>query len=445
MRRVTRVTPSVWFPADHVSTIRRCMGDGLFNRPVPDRLRGTYEAYGTQVRSENDQTYQPHANRSGLFSDVLGKPKNMNSYEKMDKIRAALEKARKETSESPLWADAFRAIRNNHMCCEILALPSDTYPVGEPRWIDLKECEVARVPYFAQLENGMIVLPVFSLEEYLISYFQRVERWDSISIPQVRAGTQWDPFCKLPFPVLSHGPLQKYCAFATVAVPNLQVGLVLDPYQPWSKFISYPEMLYYAKNKNDEQLPFNSNLVQCVNTTKWNFKVVTHDEALTVVEADARRIPHIALLEMQLLLFGYPFIEKATVAAREKPVWKRVLSRGDDKFTLIEITVKTSLAQADMDHVAEAVKSWSYLSEYPTTVEVLFSTSGGNRKTASDSSETVIFTEDDRKLFTRSVSYRGVTPLRHKIGFDEPLPTSPRMWKGEPPKWKGDPPTTTAS
>lgn len=240
-------------------TIPNRSGSGYrLQPPVPDRLKDALSNYGTDTRNifpdDEDPAYVPEERRKKMVSDIISSTSHMRNYSKMDRLRAALDKVHDCPSvEHESWKELYLFLRTTEMCCEIIRFPKDVFPKGQKLWIELTECKEKRIPALLELPNGMVVVPVFSMEEYMDQFFSLVDAFESCWFPVPRMGSRYESFCAMPFPVAATGTLRCHSALATAALASCNIpplGVLLNPGQRTSKFITYPEMVYLTEMMN---------------------------------------------------------------------------------------------------------------------------------------------------------------------------------------------------
>lgn len=240
-------------------TVPNRSGSGYRIQPqVPDRLKDALSNFGADTRNifpdDEDPVYVPEEKRKKMVTDIISSTSHLRNYSKMDRLRAALDKVHDcPTVNHESWREVYLFLRTTEMCCEIIRHPLDVFPKGQKLWIELQECKEKRVPALLELPNGMLVVPVFSMEEYLDQYFSVVDAFESCWFPVPRMGSRYESFCGMPFPVAATGTLRCHSALATAALSAFKLpplGILLNPGQRTSKFITYPEMVYLAEMMN---------------------------------------------------------------------------------------------------------------------------------------------------------------------------------------------------
>lgn len=240
-------------------TIPNRSGSGYRIQPqVPDRLKDALSNFGADTRNifpdEEDPVYVPEEKRKKMVTDIISSTSHLRNYSKMDRLRAALDKVHDCPSAGhDAWREVYLFLRTTEMCCEIIRNSRDVFPKGQKLWVELQECKEKRIPALLELPNGMVVVPVFSMEEYMDQYFSLVDAFESCWFPVPRMGSRYESFCAMPFPVAATGTLRCHSALATAALGTCKLpplGILLNPGQRTSKFITYPEMVYLAEMMN---------------------------------------------------------------------------------------------------------------------------------------------------------------------------------------------------
>lgn len=411
---------------------------------VPDRLRDAFSYFSSDARRFNtdDAPFLDEQKRQGLMRDVLSLHKNMQSLAKLDRLKLTLDEARFKPPSATEWDTVAVLLRTMELSVEIVPDPSDVFPKGEKLWIDLSECTERRRPYCIELEDGTVVLPVFSFEEYANHYFQRLKEFEACWFPVPRAGTQAAAFDEMKFPVMAHGPIKKIAALATMSVPNGQFVLLVNPFLPSSKFVTFQEMLNLAKatDEHGNVVPSSDALRRAFNTTKWNGKridalrvprppPVSHAASLALPP-----LPHIARGEMRLLLFDQTAIREVRLRLVDKSVWQRMTTPTSVGHTMTELVVVLHPEPvAQRAEIEERILTWSYLREVPGQVLVSFVEAAmvgdAASPTASDWGD-VVYSEKEALLLRASAHRTGPT-LREMLNYEAPLEASAAT-PGEP-------------
>ena len=226
---------------------------------IPDRLRDAFAFYGADVTraepEDNDQDipYRSPDQRQQMMQGLLGMHSHTISLTTIDKVRIALDGVKRKPPEHEDWSFLNSLLRNSDMCLELVPEPTDVFPAGDKCWVHLSETQVRRKPYvlhFRECGNSFCVLPVFTQEEYLTHYFQRMKAHDATWFPMPRMGSQRKEFMKNKFPVCAHGPLAKLAALAVSLRPqgpDETFVMCINPFQSSSKFITYNEMVRLSK------------------------------------------------------------------------------------------------------------------------------------------------------------------------------------------------------
>ncbi|RNF20748.1 uncharacterized protein Tco025E_03656 [Trypanosoma conorhini] len=435
--RPSALLPPSVFSQFAAARTQRCFQGRIPNKgyriqpAAPDRLKDAVALFGADAHNVtlDDPPYVPEEQRMHMTKEIMGSNQNMKNHSKLDRLRAALDAVHNEGPNHEAWKEVCLFLRTTEMCCELQKDPTDVFPKGKKLWINLDECEERRLPVLMQMPNGMLVLPVFSMEEYLDHYFCRVDVFESCWFPIPRMGTRFEEFCQLPFPVTAVGSMQHFSALATVALRVSQFGILVNPGQRTSKFITYPEMVELAKQRSMRPKERNTDLKRRTNgveedifdrsflcgfdTTKLVMKRIEPFQ-LEELLCHRPRIPPVAQLELHLLLFEYESITKVFVRTVDRPRWRRVFG-ASQKMTQIDVVIEGGKPDRA---VFERIKKWSYMREFHSDVHVEF-TAVAPKVQEGDEAQAVYETADG-KLLREMKAFRGVT-LRKAIGYDEPL------------------------
>nr|VDZ49054.1 hypothetical_protein_conserved [Leishmania donovani] len=392
------------------------------------------------VSADEDPPYVQEHQRQRMVQDVMSSSQNLKSLSKMDRLRLALDQVRNEPAGHEKWNEVYLFLRTTEMCTEVLANDSDVFPKGKKLWIEMEQCEEKRVPGLMVLPNGMPVLPIFTMEEYMDSYFSRTNVYESCWFPVPRSGTQWEEFCKLPFPACVTGSIQHFSTLATVALGSHQLGILVNPGMRSSKFITYPEMVTLTqqrqqKRKNrrpavtpatsaegstaaapTEERLFDENLMMTFDTNKLPLKrLEPHD--LAACMAQRPPIPPVAELELHLLLHVYAEIEAVYIRTVERPRWRRVLG-ASEKMTQIDV-VCSPPRKPDKSFFGH-LQQWSFMKEFNSDVHVELTSRAPAQEGSTDSFMRIYSNEADGKLLRSMATFKGRT-LADQLGFNEPI------------------------
>ncbi|KAH9601900.1 hypothetical protein LSM04_009403 [Trypanosoma melophagium] len=411
---------------------RRIPNKGYREQPtVPDRLKDAVSLFGADAHNvtPDDPPYIPEEQRMNMTKEIMGSNQNMKNHAKMDRLRVALDAVHNGGPDHADWKEVYLFLRTTELCCELESDPTDVFPKGKKLWINLDECEERRRPVLMQMPNGMLVLPVFSMEEYLDHYFSRVDAFESCWFPIPRMGSQYENFCSLPFPVTAVGGMKHFSALATVALSPMQFGILVNPGQRTSKFITYPEMVELARQQSLRPKDRNSNLKRKnggieedlfeptfrrgFDTRKLLMKRVEPSEVGKIL-AQPPSIPLVATLELHLLIFEYENISKIFVRTVERPRWCRVFG-ASEKMTQIDVVIEGGKPDRE---IFERIKKWSFMGEFHSDVHIEF-TATPPEGVVGDGM-IMVYDKADGKLLRDMKTFRGVT-LRSAIGYDDPL------------------------
>lgn len=398
---------------------------------VPDRLKDAMSLFGADAHNvtPDDPPYVPEEQRMHMTKEIMGNNQNMKNHAKLDRLRAALDAVHNEGPDGEGWKEVYLFLRTTEMCCELQKDSTDLFPKGKKLWINLDECEERRRPVLMQMPNGMLVLPVFSMEEYLDHYFCRVDAFESCWFPIPRMGTRYEEFCQLPFPVAAVGNMQHFSTLATVALGSTQFGILVNPGQRTSKFITYPEMVELAKQRGmrprdrrtDLKGKFGSaekdlydSVFRCGFDTRKLVMTRVEPSQLEGLLRERPKIPPLAQLELHLLLFEYEVISKVFVRTVDRPRWRRVFG-ATEKMTQIDVVIEGGKPDRV---IFESLKKWSFMDEFHSDVHVEFTAlaPGGTK----GDEMMCVYESADGRLLRGMKSFRGTT-LRKTIGYDEPL------------------------
>lgn len=441
----------------HQFTVPNRPGSGYrVQPPVPDRLKDALSNFGVDTRNifpdDQDPAFVPEEKRKKMVSEIITSSSHLRNHSKLDRLRAALDKVHDCPSvfhES--WKEVYLFLRTTEMCCEILKTDADVFPKGQKLWIELQECKEKRQPALLEMPNGMLVLPVFSMEEYMDHYFSLVDAFEACWFPVPRMGSRWDSFCAMEFPVAATGTLRYHSALATMALgQDHQVGVLVNPGQRTSKFITYPEMVGLAEIMNQRvrdrsvdlavqnsetgewDTIFPRGLITTFDTRKMKMKRVVPEElhqrrrnqqrqANTDSKAMAadEAIPYIARLELHLLLHQFEEIAEVYVRTVERPAWKKVF--GAPQFMTQIDVIPFSADKKPPSSFLEALKKWSFIKEFNTDVHIQLTGVAPDRTTGKIG-ETCsrVYSPEDGNLLRSMTTFHGIT-LADSLQFNDPL------------------------
>ncbi|CCW68922.1 unnamed protein product [Phytomonas sp. Hart1] len=398
--------------------------------PIPDHLKDSINLFGNRNGiAGGGEAPLPAEGTGHLVQKVLSSGSHIKNYNKLDRLRIAMNRAREELPEHPTWQEVYMFFRTTEMCTEVRVEAGDVFPKGQKLWIELEACEEKRVPNLLEMPNGLLVLPVFTVEETIDHYFSRNDIFESCWFPVPRMGTRWEPFCALPFPACVIGTLEHFSTLATVALPH-QFAILINPGQYSSKFITYPEMvrlsqikktplmkreLTLVKEKDGKKdLIVDEHLITLFDTRKMTLKRVEPHE----VEEKMRgrpQIPPIAQLELHLLLFKYPEIEKVYVRKVERPRWRTMIGVPE---ILTEIDIISSPKNKPPEKFLQHLKRWSYMKEFLMDVHIELTTE--IPESSGDSIPMCIYTSEDGNFLRSMYTYKK-EHLTRNIGYHEPI------------------------
>lgn len=403
---------------------------------IPDRIKDTMALFGTDmhnITSEEDPPYVPEQQRRQMLHEVMSSTQNLKHMSKLDRLRTALDAVRNEPAGSDKWQEVYMFLRTTEMCTEVMRNESDVFPKGQKLWIEMELCEEKRVPVLLKLPNGMPVLPIFSLEEYHNHYFGRTDTFESCWFPVPRNGSQWEAFCELPFPVCVTGGIQHFSMLATVALGGPQLGILVNPGQRSSKFITYPEMVSLTQMKRQKSKErnlslkapsaegeaadwiFDVNLMTIFDTTKMPL-VRMEPQELPALLRDRPPIPPVAQLELHLLLHRYNEIHSVYVRTVDRPKWRTVFG-ASEKMTQIDVVCEPG-RKPDKEFFAH-LQRWSFMKEFNSDVHVEL-TNVAPTHDGTSNAFMCVYAPADATLLRSMVSFKGQT-LADQLGFNEPI------------------------
>lgn len=399
----------------------RVPSKGVREQPaVPDRLKDAVSYFGNQSTNvvAEDTPYVPQDKRQNLVREVLGMHQNLKSASKLDRLKSALDAAQHTEANSEKWKEVYVFLRTTEQCGELVQDPTDVFPRGSALWIDLTECEEARLPHICQLPNGMLIFPAFSFEEYLNHYFQRLKIFDSVWFPVPRMGSKYEDFCNMEFPVCATGKIANMCTLATVAYDANQFGISINLLQNTTKFLTYPEMIRISQKApfSGETIEgFHPALQRTFNTTKLEVKRIATRKELAEALASRPKIPQIAQLELQLLIFEFNEIQQVYVRTVATPKWKQLLGKSET-MTQIDIVLKekdSTLSRA----IAERLSGWSFLEEFQSDIHMEF----GTEKPSIDSKAMLLYDGEVDGAMFRAIAINNGPSLKELLDYDAPL------------------------
>lgn len=402
---------------------------GVRQQPaVPDRLKDAVSYFGNNSQSNvimEDTPFVPQDKRQNLLKEAMSMQQNMKSLTKLDRFKTALAAVHSLGPDDPQWSDVYLFARTTEHCGELVRIESDVFPRGAKLWIELENCEERRQPYFLKLPNDMVVLPVFSMEEYQDHFFCRLDMFEPTWFPVPRMGTRYEAFCKLPFPVCSLGTIQRQAALATMSIPSSQFGILVNPGQRSSKFLTYPELIYLATQKkhaftaNEGPEPFDKSLKRSFDTSAMDLVRLSPREVMEHIKTRPG-IPQVALLELHLLLFSFVDVTEVYVKTVKRPAWKRLMG-GLETMTQIDIICRNANNDGGWRSELQSVLSrWSFLKEFHTDVH--FELLNQRPATLDPSAMKLYDVIDDGQLYRQHAAvHKDSFSLRQALDFDAPL------------------------
>ncbi|EPY35946.1 hypothetical protein STCU_00832 [Strigomonas culicis] len=279
----------------------------------------------------------------------------------------------------------------------------------------------------------MLVVPVFSMEEYLDQYFALTQVFESCWFPSPRSGSRFEEFCKQEFPVCATGEVQHHAMLATVAFQHHQLGILVNAGQRTSKFLTYPEMVELSKIKKmrfrdrrsdlmvqrddgtTESL-FDPHLMTTHDTQKLPFKrVLPHQLAAKL--AARPPLPPIAQLELHLLLEPYEEIASVYIRTVERPKWRQILG-ASEKMTQIDV-VCASASQKPSTDFLDHLKRWSFLREFKSDVHIELTHTIPVKQEGNEFM--CVYTAADGNLLREMNTKKSGMTLAESLGFNDPL------------------------
>ena len=442
---------------------------GLHKKATPDSsLRSSLGYWGSDNSKHfpSQTEYHTDGPRAQLLHDVMNQPyhKWMTLDQKdilMRTFKAIVRKQRDmqrlsvpqippssmdgfvEDSLELMWQRAFSVLCKSKMHVELERLPDDPVLPGEATWINLDESTEHRLPKLWRMPGKKhLVLPVFTLDEYINHYWQRHECWESMWVPFPRNGASKDGFMGLARPVCGYGSFQNICRLATTAYGGRgrTFSLAINPCQPVTKFITFPEMVHISSkgptraSLEKKDLPY-SGFLTLVDTSQWTGEIVQDGggkcEVLTPGEG---KVPHIALLELHLLLLSLGSSQGNEVAVMSIQVCERAIAETlrvtalFGKFLGLDsgsgekvVTIRVRCATRDQEEkvVPLLQQHWSFLAESNTKTEVVCATANA---AAEDTKGTwwELYDSDLMTALRCSTRKAEKRPLRDIIDYDAP-------------------------
>jgi hypothetical protein len=403
---------------------------GVRQKPaIPDRFKDAFNYFGADANRAaeleiGDGPYIPENKRHSMVKDVMSNTQYHMPYNKADRISLHLEGARRKPPGDNEWTTAQMQLRSVDFCLELLQHPSDAMPTGEKLWLDLNVCTERRIPYLMELEDGTLLLPIFSMETHIDYYFQKLNCWEACWFPHPRMGTQREVFNRLSFPVCGTGSIAKVGMMATVAIPHgRKVVCVLNPFSNHTKFLTFPELLNLnkAKNENGNVIQSSETLQKVFNTVNWKAKRVDPTKLPPVTEAERKLlVPLIATMELRLLMFDLLGVEGVYIQTKDVSKWKQWVGGAKPKNLLITIVLSPGAAEdvAAQNTIRDRLSTWSFLSEFGEG-DFNVTTSMEPPPASTDSLQT-LYTKKQGEIYRKSTYIHGPS-LREKLGYDEPL------------------------
>eukprot|EP00744_Colponema_vietnamica_P023488 GILI01033991.1.p1 GENE.GILI01033991.1~~GILI01033991.1.p1 ORF type:complete len:301 (-),score=55.78 GILI01033991.1:62-856(-) len=264
----------------------------------------------------------------------------------------------------------------------------------------------------------MLVFPTFSFEEYLNHYFQRLSLYESMWFPVPRMGSKYDDFCNLEFPVCATGKVANMCTLATVAYDASQFGISVNLLQNTTKFLTYPEMIRISQKApfGGETIDgFHPALQRTFDTTKLTVKRIGTRRELAAALAARPKIPQVAQLELQLLIFDITEVQQVFVRTVATPKWKQLLGKAE---TMTQIDVVLNKKDSTVSKsVAERLSGWSFLEEFQSDIHIEFCI----ERPPEDSKAMLLYdSEIDGEMFRSTAANNGPS-LKSLLDYDAPL------------------------
>lgn len=470
--RLQAASPILWCWRGQFTVPNR-PGSGYREQPpVPDRLKDALSNYGADTRNifpDEDPTYVPEEHRKKMVTDIITSSSHLRNYSKLDRLRAALDKVHDCPSLfDERWKEVYLFLRTTEMCCEVIRNSNDVFPKGQKLWIEMEDCKEQRFPALLEMPNGMLVLPVFSMEEYMDHYFSLVSAFESCWFPVPRMGSRWETFCAMEFPVTVTGTLRHHSGLATTAVgrweekdnsspqrvsrsapqaTNIPVGILVNPGQRTSKFVTYPEMVYLAEmmkrrvrdrkaeltvpnpKTGKTELIFPEGLITTFDTRKMAMKRLEPREVVAKAQNSSilTAIPPVAQLELHLILHVFEEISEVYIRTVRRPKWRRMLDK-QEWMTQIDV-IPFSPTKKPPPSFVQALQRWSFMKEFNSDVHIQLTDKApmkseevpeGRDKNHSREACWRVYKEDDGKLLRSMTTFHGIT-LADSLHFNEPL------------------------
>ena len=397
---------------------------------IPDRLKEAIDVYGQtgcpNVHLDNENNYVPQERRQNILNNLVNMRENMISRSRLDRLNKAMDRCCKTDPQSHEWKEAYVFLKTTEYCLELVEVETDRglFEKGKPLWINLQECEEQRRPYLCKLPNELLVTPICSMNDYQDHYFEKCQVFDSCWFPVPRTGTQWEEFCKLPFPVLATGNFTHMCSLSTVANKESQFGMLLNPGLEAAKFLSYPEMIRTSQKRSvgtlDEPIEgFHESLQVCFDTSKLQYERVHPQDAAKIMvkrlrSRDSYFVPEVAVMELHMLVFRFENIRSVYLQLNPTARWKRLL--GSSQRTAYLQLVQFSNDPKEVEVVAKILQQWSYISEFHMDVDI-----AGTTVLPTEENVTCLMSEQDGPFY-RAIEVRvPKESLRKIVGYDDPL------------------------
>lgn len=398
--RVGLISFSLWNDKE------RPLQKGVIEAPaVPDRFQAALSHFGSNPDLEPSLYISNQSQRLEMISKVMNSDQ-MTSADNYHRVDDALEEATRHPSDTT-WNAFFLQLRQAECCVELVHNDTDKFPQGRKLWIDLGEAEERRYPYLAQLPNGIVVMPIFSSEVVIDTFFSHQSVWPSCWFPSPRSGSNKEGFNNLRFPVCGVGRMGKLCSLATVAHAPLKFAVALNLGQGATKIITYSEMLWLSDRKRTE-IPQNAPLFKVALQTKQLSSSLRRVEGRNLTpRPEDLLVPQIAQVELHLMLFEHTQVKKVFVRSVDAPLWKRFVRTA----STTQIVVITNEG-VQIPYVDRLIRTWSFLREMKTEVGVTF------RSVEYNEGVLVYSEEVDGHMF-RQLAVNNTTTLRERLNYDE--------------------------
>ena len=404
---------------------------------VPGQLKDHFNYFGFDgSNGVGDAPHMPEGQRTSMINEIMGDGKSKFGMDKVDRLALGMRAASDKEPNHSEWMSLMTLFRTSEMAVELVPHESDMRPPGDKLWIDLNISTERRRPYVFELEDGTVVLPAFSWENRTVSYFSKAEAFECCYFPHPKTGTQKEEYDKQEQPVMATGRFQKLAMLATVSVKGLKCVILVNPFDEFSKILTYQEMLHIAKakDKSGNIAECSESLFRIFDTTTWTGRRVDPVQLVAERERKAKgsqmsqpvasaekpwTAPELARLELRQLIFDKKHVESVWVTSEATAKWKQWLTKAPSKRILVTVVLREDEGKLSVvqEEVRARLNTWSALREVEGDFEIVFAPEPTGEEAARHQ---CIYRHEQGALLRRS-AYRTGPSLRETLNYDDPL------------------------